>query len=94
MCIRDRRKGGVMALVGNVAPQVDWPLQAVVTRELSVYGSCASAGEYPACLDLLADGAVNVEPLISERVPLSGGAEAFERLRRGEPGLIKVMLTP
>jgi len=88
------RKGGVMALVGNVAPQVDWPLQAVVTRELSVYGSCASAGEYPACLDLLADGAVNVEPLISERVPLSGGAEAFERLRRGEPGLIKVMLTP
>ncbi len=88
------RKGGAVALVGNVAPQVDWPLQAVVTRELSVYGSCASAGEYPACLDLLADGAVNVEPLISEMVPLSGGAEAFERLRRGEPGLIKVMLVP
>ncbi len=88
------RKGGAVALVGNVAPQVDWPLQAVVTRELSVYGSCASAGEYPACLDLLADGAVNVEPLISEVVPLSRGAEAFERLRRGEPGLIKVMLAP
>ncbi len=88
------RKGGALALVGNVAPQVDWPLQAIVTRELSVYGSCASAGEYPACLDLLADGAVNVEPLISEMVPLSGGAEAFERLGRGEPGLIKVMLVP
>ncbi|HEV56158.1 MAG TPA: galactitol-1-phosphate 5-dehydrogenase [Phycisphaerales bacterium] len=88
------RKGGALALVGNVAPQVDWPLQAVVTRELSVYGSCASAGEYPACLDLLADGAVNAEPLISEMVPLSQGAEAFERLRRSEPGLIKVMLAP
>jgi len=88
------RKGGAVGLVGNVTPEVHWPLQTVVTRELSVYGSCASAGEYPVCLELLAKGAVDVGPIISEVVPLRHGARAFERLRRSEPGLIKVILVP
>jgi len=88
------RKGGAVGLVGNVTPEVHWLLQTVVTRELSVYGSCASAGEYPVCLELLAKGAVDVGPIISEVVPLRHGARAFERLRRSEPGLIKVILVP
>src|SRR5207244_11719180 len=47
------RKGGKVVLVGNVAPKVEFPLQMAVTRELTIFGSCASRGEYPACLDLL-----------------------------------------
>ncbi|HBE68180.1 MAG TPA: galactitol-1-phosphate 5-dehydrogenase, partial [Planctomycetaceae bacterium] len=39
------RKGGAVTLVGNLAPNVELPLQSVVTREISVYGSCASNGE-------------------------------------------------
>ncbi|MDP9170808.1 MAG: alcohol dehydrogenase catalytic domain-containing protein, partial [Acidobacteriota bacterium] len=42
------RKGGSVTLVGNLSPQVELPLQSVVTRELKLIGSCASAGEYPA----------------------------------------------
>ncbi len=50
-----------MTLVGNLKPQVELPLQAVVTRELTLIGTCASAVyEYPACLDLIASGKVNV----------------------------------
>ena len=47
-----------VVLVGNLAPKSDFPLQAVVTRELTLYGSCASAGEYPLCLDLIARGVI------------------------------------
>lgn len=50
------RKGGVVTLVGNLAPAVDLPLQAVVSRELSLLGSCASNGEYPVCIDLIERG--------------------------------------
>ena len=88
------RKGGQLTLVGNLAPKVEFPLQAAVTRELTVYGSCASRGDYPACLDMIARGRIDVNTLISATVPLSDGAAWFERLHAGEPGLMKVLLVP
>jgi L-iditol 2-dehydrogenase len=94
LALRCVHKGGQVMLVGNLAPKVDFPLQFAVTRELTIYGSCASAGEYPACLELIASGALQVAPLLSASAPLSEGAEWFERLYRKEPGLLKVILTP
>jgi L-iditol 2-dehydrogenase len=88
------RKGGRLTLVGNVAPKVDLALQSVVTREVAMLGSCASKGEYPACLDLIAGGKVRVDSLISAKAPLSEGASWFERLYKHEAGLMKVILTP
>lgn len=88
------RKGGTLALVGNLSSTVELPLQAAVTRELTIFGSCASCGEYPACLDLLARRQVNVEPIISAVAPLAEGAEWFQRLHNKEPGLMKVILSP
>jgi len=88
------RKGGSLTLVGNLSPDVDWPLQSVVTREISVNGSCASCGEYPTCLDLIASGRVNVNALISATAPLAEGASWFRRLYDKEPSLMKVILCP
>ena len=88
------RKGGALTLIGNLSRSVALPLQEVVTRELSLHGSCASAGEYPTCLDLLARGKVRVDELISAVVPLAEGASWFGRLHRGESGLRKVILVP
>jgi L-iditol 2-dehydrogenase len=88
------RKGGALTLVGNLKPSVELPLQTVVTRQLTLYGSCASSGEYPACLELMARGAINTEALISATPPLSEGAIWFRRLYDREPGLMKVILLP
>ena len=88
------RKGGRLALVGNLVAQAELPLQTVVTRELTLCGSCASAGEYPACLELMASGQVDVTPLISATAPLEDGPLWFARLQRKQPGLIKVILRP
>jgi L-iditol 2-dehydrogenase len=88
------RKGGTVVLVGNITPRIELPLQAVVTREIKLLGSCASSNEYPTCIDLLARGVINVDPLISARAPLQEGADWFKRLYAGEPGLMKVMLQP
>jgi L-iditol 2-dehydrogenase len=94
LAIQCLKKGGSITLVGNLSPATEFPLQSVVTRELTLYGSCASKGEYPACLDLMARGAVNVDALISAVAPLSEGASWFKRLYDSEPGLLKVILTP
>jgi L-iditol 2-dehydrogenase len=88
------RKGGAVTLVGNVAPTVEIPLQAVVTRELTLFGSCASSGEYPECIELMASGAVDVSPLISAATSLDEAPRWFERLYAREPGLMKVVVTP
>jgi L-iditol 2-dehydrogenase len=88
------RKGGQVTLVGNLAPNVDFPLQAVVTREITLHGSCSSQGEYDACLDLIARGKINVDAILSATAPLAEGATWFKRLYDGEPGLFKVMLQP
>jgi len=88
------RKGGSVTLVGNLKSQVELPLQAVVTRELTLIGTCGSAGEYPACLDLIASGKVNVTDFISATPPLAEGAQWFERLYASEKGLMKVLLKP
>lgn len=92
--IDSTRKGGKVVLVGNLAPEVTVPLQRIVTRELTLFGSCASAGEYPECLDLMASGSVDVAPLVSARAPMRDGAAWFDRLHRREPGLVKVILEP
>lgn len=88
------RKGGSVVLVGNLAPEVDLPLQAVVTRELSLLGTCASAGEYPKCIELMSRGSIQVDPLISAVASLEEGPSWFERLYKREPGLMKVILQP
>ncbi|UCF92665.1 MAG: galactitol-1-phosphate 5-dehydrogenase [Desulfobacterales bacterium] len=88
------RKGGALTLIGNLSPTVDLALQSVVTRELTLYGSCGSRGEYPACLDLMARGTIDVDSLITAVAPLSEGAAWFKRLYAQEDGLFKVILVP
>jgi L-iditol 2-dehydrogenase len=94
MAIGCVRLGGSVGLIGNLAPDVPFPLQAVVTRELTLVGSCASAGEYPQALELIASGAIRVAPLINAVGPLSEGPRWFERLYAREPGLMKIILRP
>jgi len=92
--IRSLRKGGTVVLVGNLSPRVELPLQEVVSRELSVLGSCASNGEIPECIDLLARGVVDVDPIISLKATLEEAPELFARLYGGDKTLMKVIIQP
>ncbi len=92
--IASLRKGGTLTLIGNVTPRVDVDLQAIVTRELTLGGSCASSGEYPVCLDLLSRGTIQVDELVTAVAPLEDGPSWFDRLYAREPGLMKVILQP
>ena len=88
------RKGGSVTLVGNISPSVEIPLQAVVTRQIMLQGSCAISGEYPIALDLMARGKIDVKPLISATAPLGEGEAWMNRLYKREGNLLKVVLLP
>jgi L-iditol 2-dehydrogenase len=87
-------RGGSVVLIGNIAPEVSLPLQKVVSRQIRIQGSCASAGEYPRAIELVSRGLIRVKPLISAIAPLVEGARWFERLHAREPNLMKVVLAP
>ncbi len=88
------RKGGTVTLIGNISPVITVPLQKVVARQIRLQGSCASAGEYPLAIRLMAEQKIQVAPFITAIVPLSKAAEWFDRLHSGEPNLMKVVLDP
>jgi len=88
------RKGGCVVMVGNVSKTVQLPLQKCVMQEISLISSCASAGEYAVCLDMINAGCVQLGCLISKVAPLKEGGEWFDRLHAAEKGLIKVVLQP
>jgi L-iditol 2-dehydrogenase len=88
------RKGGTVTLIGNISPEVKIPLQVVVSRQIRLQGSCASSGEYPQAMELMAQGKIQVKPLITAVAPLEDGAQWFHRLHSGEPNLMKIVLDP
>ena len=90
------KRSGSCVLVGNLSPKTqDFPLQAVVTKEITVTGTCSSAGEYPLCLDLIARGVIDVKPMIETVAPLDDGAAWFEKLSAKDGGkYMKVILQP
>lgn len=94
LAIRSARKGGTIVLVGNLQPNTPFPLQEVVTRQLTIRGSCSCAGEYPEAIRRIEDGSIQVEPLLSAMAPLQDGADWFKRLYDNKEGLMKVVLKP
>lgn len=91
MCIRSVRLDGRVILIGNVAPSITFPLQYVVTHQISLFGSCASAGEYPQCLELISSGKVEVDSMISKIVPLKDGNLWMNKIYNREDGLAKIV---
>jgi threonine dehydrogenase-like Zn-dependent dehydrogenase len=62
----------------------------IVVNEISVVGS--RCGRFAPALELLKEGAVDVESLISEEFPLADGVNAMQRA--AERGVMKVLLRP
>ncbi|MEG1789720.1 MAG: galactitol-1-phosphate 5-dehydrogenase [Oscillospiraceae bacterium] len=92
MCIKSVCLDGRVVLIGNLAPQISFPLQYIVVHQISLFGSCASAGEYPQCLELIASGKVEVDSMVSKTVPLAEGDLWMNKIYRREDGLTKLVL--
>ncbi len=88
------RMGGHIVAVGNLEKNAEFDLQQLVAKEHTFTGSYASSGEFRECIELVASGKINVEPLISNVLPLAEGPGAFDRLLKAEENLLKIVLEP
>lgn len=87
------RKGGCLVAVGNISPEINFPLQYCITRQIRVQGSYSSSGEYDMCLGMIAEKKVDLTPFLRNKMPLEKGREAFQRFFDKEPNLLKIILT-
>ena len=79
--------------VGMHARTIDFPLQRCITEQIDVQFSYSSAGEYPVCLQAIAEGRADLTGLW-QSFPLAEGAQVFDRLVHRDESLTKAVLIP
>lgn len=84
------RPAGTLVLKSTVAHGVKINLAPVVVNEITVVGS--RCGPFDQAIAALADGSIDVSPLLDTIYPLSEIETAFEHAQR--PGVLKVALRP
>jgi alcohol dehydrogenase len=83
------RPRGTIILKSTVHDAVQLDSAPVIVNELTLIGS--RCGRFEPALDLLQRGAVRVERMIAEQLPLAQAPKAFELA--GRKGMLKVLLT-
>jgi (R,R)-butanediol dehydrogenase/meso-butanediol dehydrogenase/diacetyl reductase len=87
------RKGGQVFLLGLCVEPVEADFMSVVLNDLCIEGSLAGRAEFPAAVDFIAQGRVDVDTLVSHEIPLdevvTGG---FERLTTPGSGAVKILV--
>lgn len=85
------RPRGKLWVFGVVPPgqQVSFSPYQVFRKDLSIIGSFAASGTFQESIALIQSGAIQVEPLISHRLPLEDFCRGFE-LAEHDPGRMKV----
>jgi Zn-dependent alcohol dehydrogenase len=88
------RTGGRLIAVGYSPKRWDgFDIGRVMFREMEVMGSLGCRPvDYPRIIELVKQGSLVVEPLVTGKFPLSEINEAFNVMRRGE-GIRSVILT-
>ena len=87
------RPAGRIALVGVYGRPAEVDLQAVVFREQTILGNRVyTPADIDTALDLLREDGEAIRRVISESVPLTGVAAAFDRIRAGRSTKVVVTL--
>ena len=90
-CFAATRLGGVVAFNGEQGPIELSPSEDFIRRDITAFGAWYyHFGEHAAMLELYRDG-LPIADLITHRLPLARGAEAFSLFAAGKTG--KVLLT-
>ena len=84
------RPRGKIVLKSTFQGKPAWEAWRVVVDEITIVGS--RCGRFGAVVELLAEGKIDVMPLISDDLPLENGVDAVAEAQKR--GVLKVLLTP
>ena len=88
------KRGGTLVLVGLGGDRLDVSAAAIGARELDVRGVFRYANTYPAAAKLVASGAIDLKPLVTNHFSLDEVGLALETAHGRAPGIVKVIVHP
>lgn len=91
--LKSVRAGGTLVLAAMYAGKIELQPNRIVEKGLEIHGSLAYRDEFPAVIDLLADGTVDAELFISHRLGLEQALEAFA-IQLDPDRSLKVLVSP
>jgi D-xylulose reductase len=87
------KRGATFVQAGMGKENIQFPITAVCTKGLRIQGSIRyTAGCYPAAIELISSGKVEVKKLITNRYNFEQAEQAFELVRQGRDDVFKVMI--
>jgi len=93
LAIRATSPGGKIMSIGRGAkPIQNIPLFEAADKEVDICGSFRYHDTYPAALELVASGKLNVKPLVTHHFSLQECQQAFETAEVGKDGATKVTI--
>jgi L-iditol 2-dehydrogenase len=91
--VAEARKGTTIVVVGVFGERPEVDLGLVQDRELSLVGTLMyQRQDYERAIELVAAGALVLEPLVTHRFPLEAYAEAYETIEGSGGRYLKVMI--
>ena len=84
------RPRGTLVLKSTYADRISVDFSSIVVDEITLIGS--RCGPFKPALELLANGKVDVAPIIEGHFPLKDGLKAFDLA--AQPGAMKVLVEP
>jgi 2-desacetyl-2-hydroxyethyl bacteriochlorophyllide A dehydrogenase len=89
------RTGGKVIVIGMLEATMQLPILDITVKEIDLQGSYGyTSDDFQQALKLIAQGKVNVKPLITHLLPLDDIKKGFEILSQGAEDVIKVVLNP
>lgn len=86
------RSGGRVVFVGLATARISFDDPSFHRRELTILASRNSNGVFPYLIRLLEEGAVDVRPWITHRLPLEGVGAMFPTLQDPKNGAVKALI--
>jgi L-idonate 5-dehydrogenase len=77
-CLAATRRGGRIVQVGTLPPELPFPANSLMQRELDYRGAFRAHLEFDWAVQAIRSRRVDVRPLITAQLPLDRAQEAFE----------------
>lgn len=96
MAMNAVRRNGIVSMVSvNVDQAFPFPMATAIGRSIAFRpAACSSMQYWDQSIALVQAGKLHPERLISDRIHLSEGPDAYRRMAEGAPGILKSMMTP
>jgi threonine dehydrogenase-like Zn-dependent dehydrogenase len=92
MAMFSARRGGVVMLIGLGKGSALLPTEVMSVREVDVRGNFRYCHAYPEAIQLVSQGKVPLNGLVTHQFKLADTLEAFETVMKGGAGVVKVQI--